>query len=337
MSQNQSLLTPSGPVAVSCVRDPISILKQLLSEHLSQVERYATMVVREGNADTETIHQLRISLRRTETVFFQFGDLIPQQKYRWFEKHLTRLRKVSNPLRDADILLERIEKHHASGPYNGLKEKAHIAQQASFSAVLSACRKWLCPDQAAEHQSSLLQKLDRKSQTDACDRDPIDGERQVLKRIKNSLSTLGREIFARRLSWKGQETLHERRIEIKRLRYALELFEPYLSADRYADVHSRLKSLQSRLGDMNDEAIIVEKLRKWKNDDDICAGEADEIARLKKDISADLDRHLTKFKAWWTISRRTKWKKDWQNFVNTLGEKTYDGMESVLDLGNSSA
>ncbi len=324
MSRDQSLMPPAGqetrPDVAFCDLDPLSVLKQLLRSNLGQIDDFATKIVREGNADTETIHQLRIVLRRTETVFSQFRDLIPQRKNRWFDKRLTSLRKISNPLRDADILLERIEKHHASGPYNGLKEKAHLAQQMAFPALFSACEKWLRKDQAPEHCTNLLEKLDQKQQ-DVSDKSTSDRQ-QLLKRIKDSLSKLGRDIFSGRMSWKGQKTLHQRRIEVKRLRYALELFEPYVPAESFADVHSRLKWLQSRLGDMNDEAIIVVKLRKWSEDDELLAGEVDEIKRLKKDISTELSRHLRKFNTWWTTSRRAKWNQRWQNFVNIIGKKT---------------
>ncbi|MEX0726962.1 MAG: CHAD domain-containing protein [Planctomycetaceae bacterium] len=329
MSMDQTLQAPTMNSSAAanlsesaCAPEtPLTLLRRLFTSYVALVEQYATKIAHGDGSDAETVHDFRIALRRAETVLSQFRDLIPRREHKWFLTHFKELRKASNPLRDADIFLEHLETYHEHGPFSGLKEKILNGHQSAMNAVQTSCVHWLELPERVEHRARVVDRIDRSLQKRAVARDDDEPTHDLSEWIQARLTKLGRTIFRTKLKWKGWTRLHERRIAAKRLRYALEVYRECLPSDDYDAIYRRLKSLQNRLGTMNDEVTISNQLKEWSRSPATSRAEIDEIESLHEREKSSLDGHLEEFKAWWTNSRRRKWKKQWKDLLDNL-EKT---------------
>lgn len=306
----------------SCNREtPLTLLHKLFPAYLASVEQFAAKIAHGESCDAETIHDFRIALRRIETVLTQFRDLIPRQEFKWFSTHFKKLRKTSNSLRDADIFLEHLETYHDVGPFSGLKEKILNGYQSTVSDVQSECLCWLATEKRIEHRTQLLNRIERllheQGQNNASS-----PETALAAWIHAGLTRMGRKVFRSKLKWKGWTTLHERRIASKRLRYAMELYRDFLPKENYDPVYRRLKSLQNRLGPMNDEVTICARLKAWGDDPSTSDQEKEEIERLREREKLSLRGQRQEFEDWWTPSRRQKWKKQWKELLSIVEKQT---------------
>lgn len=314
-----SLSSPSANNPAATREIPLLLLRRLFTTYVDVVERHATQIAQSEQPDAETIHDFRIALRRVETVLTQFRPLLPRRECKWFLARFKTLRKASNPLRDADIFLEHLARYHDDGPFNGLKDRVLDGHQSSLTRVQSTCAEWLALPERGEHQARMIDRIDRAIQRHHVEQtEPSTCE--LSRWIDARLRKLGRRLFRAKANWKGWETLHERRIDAKRLRYALELYREFLPRDDYDAMYRRLKSLQNRLGTMNDEATLAAQLKEMSRSPLTSDPEHAEISTLRCLEKEALRCHLAEFKEWWTPSRRQKWKKQWKDLLDKFKE-----------------
>ncbi|MDA0832269.1 MAG: CHAD domain-containing protein [Planctomycetota bacterium] len=301
---------------------PLSLFRHLFSSYLGVVEQNATRIVQDHDADAEIIHDFRIALRRIETVLKQFRTLVPRHEYKWFLGQFKELRDSTNRLRDADIFLEHLEIFHDEGPFNGLKEKVLNGHQKSMNIVQASCNSWLNESNRSEYRERVIDRIDRQLQKQAVEQHDEEPTREMANWIRIRLAKRGRKIFRSKLNWKGWTRLHERRIDVKQLRYAMELYREFLPQDEYEAIYRRLKSLQNRLGTINDEVTISAQLKKWKRSTPNSSPEKKEIIHLQRLEKEAMASHLDEFNEWWTRTRRRKWKKQWKELLDKLAIST---------------
>lgn len=211
------------------------------------------------SVDVTAVHESRKAIRRTFSAFRLFG--------RYFEPgvlegHHRRLRKIMRRLgrsRDAAVFLDKLEAYEAaSGPLPGLKQfwqgQQVQADDALRSYLKDAKRQAFLDEYTHFTQTPGLGTLNQE-------------ELYAPLKVRHLAPLL---IFERMAAARAHEDylpgasldqLHQLRIQIKELRYALWFFAPLLSGD-IKGARSMLKQLQILLGEVNDAKVALRMLAK---------------------------------------------------------------------------
>ncbi len=252
------LNTPAQPVKAGGVaidpRDtPIAAFRLIALDCLTHLQLNHEGAV--TTDDPEYVHQMRVATRRLRAAMRMFKPVLPAD----FAEHLVPpLRELMSTLgqaRDLDVLMAEIVSpvvvalpeeprltDLASAITNRLyaarERTRNVLQKTDYSLLLlnAIGRLQSAPFIAApvedEEATSLLEFADRRL-------------RRLLKRVLE---------LADLASIDNPPTLHQLRIGIKRLRYAIEFFDPMIPGKAGTRVIKRLADLQEELGQLNDLA-----------------------------------------------------------------------------------
>ncbi|OSM01999.1 CHAD domain-containing protein [Magnetofaba australis] len=209
--------------------------------------------------DIEGVHQVRVGFRRMRSALSVFRPALPREataemaeKMRWAASEL-------GYARDMDVFLD-----------EGLEEMAgRIPPLESEEAFALLCRQRR--DEAYEPVRALIESDDYrrfKLSMDAWLKDR--GWRAALSdedkaELGKPITPLAAKVLDKR--WKkvtataditqlDDVSLHAKRIECKKMRYAAEFFLPLFDAEKMSGFISALKGLQDILGVLNDVAVL---------------------------------------------------------------------------------
>lgn len=216
--------------------------------NLIQWARQAT----EERPDDEYIHELRVRLRRARAVMRAFRRFYADRED--FEGKVAPLRRLSRalgPLRDADVTAALFEEALRTAPY---PPRAIVTLLARHHKTQSG--RWRRLRRALGAVARL--------QPEALAPPPVaPGKgrargRRLSKHARRVLEGRFSRVWDRRGAVvSGQPiTLHEMRIEIKRLRYTMEAFDRLLGPVG-RDWGQALRQLQSTLGVINDHTVAL--------------------------------------------------------------------------------
>jgi len=212
----------------------------------------APLVISTGHPGA--VHQARVAIRRLRAAFSLFGRamLAHDPETRALREALRAAAQVLGPARDLHVLRRRVLGH--AEPLNDAEGQrlmamlAHAEQQATQAAraaLASAAIQrlplqvalwlergaWIAEDAAATPLSDLSASL-------------LQRQRKPLRGIRH------------RLAGMSDAALHDLRIDVKKLRYAVDFFAPLAHDPRMARGHEQaLGGLQDVLGDIHDTAM----------------------------------------------------------------------------------
>jgi triphosphatase len=200
----------------------------------------------------EYLHQARVASRRLRTAFRVFDAAIPRSHFARSLDELKSLARLLGDARDLDVFALETLPHAGSGQHGGvtaLRRRVRKARQLASRAVRTAV--------AAPEYTALLLRL-----TQALSAGQWRGETARPVAAKRPLLKFAAKIVSRRythvrkrgrpVSQLGYGDLHRLRIQVKRLRYAIEFFLP-LFEDKAAGTLRALSDLQELLGKLNDD------------------------------------------------------------------------------------
>jgi CHAD domain-containing protein len=245
----------------------VSKLAQRPQDHLPPVPRLVHDALRvrlaalrehedgtRSGGDPEDLHQMRVAVRRMRAVLAAAGDAVDR---RWADQLRAELRwlgQVLGPVRDLDVLIERLrgesadfsadERDAVEALLCGLVRKRRTARQrllrtlrsARYAALVTALEEAVAAGPPAAADQVVPLDLVRRPYRKAV--------RQVRKVDQDG----------------SDEALHALRIRGKRLRYAAELIEP----EQGRPVRKLVKAvtaLQDVLGEHQDAAVAEEAVR----------------------------------------------------------------------------
>ncbi len=214
-----------------------------------------------GCRDPETVHQLRVGVRRLRAAVSLFQPLIAEGVGVQLREGLKWLQNVLGPARDWDVFrLETLDAIAARLPgERGIARLAKAADQQREEAQVAA--------QAAlrtHSYATLLLRLELWLRNGAWRAAEGIGESGSLPSDRPAADFAKEALAARAVSLlkKGkkrdetvEESLHDLRISGKKLRYALEFLRVYLDKDQAKQTVSLTKELQDCLGSLNDAAV----------------------------------------------------------------------------------
>jgi CHAD domain-containing protein len=206
--------------------------------------------------DTEFLHDLRISLRRTRSLLSILARALPGVHCDHFRSEFRWITQATGKVRDCDVYLLKEEEYRSMLPVSlhpGLagfvrgmrafrnKEFRAMKKQLKSPRLVRLLKEW-------QH---FLENLPQPADSTEQDR-PCRGfaARAVKKRFRKVL------LEGEKLGPDSPDTmLHALRIEAKKLRYLLEFFYSLFPAEEVGLLVKHLKKLQNNLGDYNDLAV----------------------------------------------------------------------------------
>jgi len=99
-----------------------------------------------------------------------------------------------------------------------------------------------------------------------------------LKTIKNNIEDY--------LKNPNEDTLHEIRISVRRLRYSMEVFFVFFQKNKYYEFYNKLKEIQDETGEIRDMDIIKKTMNK---------SESKKLDKKRNKLEKDIDKKLKKF------------------------------------------
>ncbi|MBK7765129.1 MAG: CYTH and CHAD domain-containing protein [Sulfuritalea sp.] len=252
------LNTPSGPVkagavAIDATDTPLAAFRLIAQDCLSHLQLNHDGAARSD--DPEYVHQMRVATRRLRAALRMFRPVLPAGFAEQLVPPMRELMGALGQARDLDVLMAEIVAPVADALpdeprltdlagaitnrlYAARVNIRQVLRQPGYGRLLLTAGSLLQrapfiePPAADDTAPSLLQFADRRL-------------RRLLKKILE---------LADAASVDYPPSLHALRIGIKRLRYAIEFFDPMLPGKSGTATIKRLAGLQEELGQLNDLA-----------------------------------------------------------------------------------
>lgn len=253
----------------------------------------------------EFIHQLRVALRRLRTLLSLFAPILPPEFVEHWRARLGENARTFAEARDLDVLYEEILAPVADAA-------AHNGSEAG--SVIALVERIRCDRERARAES--LHSLDPAAQgrlmiglTAALHALPDNGARTDLTEFAFSqLERLRKKVRRRHAAAadRSRTHLHELRIALKRLRYAIEFFAPLLPAKLTRRHVATINRAQKALGFVHDVDVARVRLADYASDDPqlrapaafACGWHAPAYARLGRRALRDVARLLQEDSPW---------------------------------------
>jgi CHAD domain-containing protein len=212
-----------------------------------------------GGRSVEAVHDMRVASRRLRALGVTFRDLLRDGTQRRLEKKLRRVTRAAGTVRDLDVQMALLEGRRTAATKE--LERAALEHLLEMLTVRRA--------EATRRTERRLEKLDIDSVRGVVRR----AAREVMRGLPTpeaqrayALTLLEERVndAAERVppldGAEHPEELHQLRIDIKEIRYALELFEPLLGA-HFPALHERARALQDLLGIHHDLVTLGDVVR----------------------------------------------------------------------------
>jgi len=231
-------------------------LGAMIDGRLQKLSR--TLKAAYAERSVEAVHDLRVVSRRLRAFGVTFEDVLESKRRERLHHSLRRVAKAVGSLRDRDVqialIAERAE--HASSDL----ERAGADYLLELLTVERTKRATKAKKRLGRLDAESVSRHVRRAARDVLEQFlPSAGQRVYAHAL---LDRLVREAAVQApldLDNERAEELHRLRIDIKELRYALELFEP-LFGEHFSALHERATELQDALGKHRDLYVLCEAL-----------------------------------------------------------------------------
>lgn len=250
----------------------------------------------------ESTHQLRVTSRRADVALRVFKDWLPHDARKTLRRTLKEIRFDAGIVRDLDLL--ELQWRPSQGPFAGQATAAAAVwmHQQILNQREQARRElvhWTLKQSRArlERRSHrLVRRINHRQGATA-----TGSLEAALQAIIERLQTLLPETSS------SLNDSHQTRIAARRLRYALELLQPFLSHE-IAAFRKLLTQLQDHLGAINDEATAIQHL--------MTTMETSHESQLLPELQQQLERMQLL-----AAQRLADWKNDLPERLDQIGEQ----------------
>ena len=205
--------------------------------------------------DADTLHDLRVALRRLRTTLRAFAPLLAQSVGRKSLRRLGKLARTTAAAREADVQLVWLQALREHTPPGQLAALDWLVQH--LEARRAACQAQLDAGLARRFQRAQSRLRARLEPHRA-----VAAETSLAQGLAGLLRAQGQALQDAMAALQGArdiEAAHVARIEAKRLRYLLEPLREGKRADATALV-AELRELQDVLGEVHDAAVLCDDL-----------------------------------------------------------------------------
>ena len=233
-------------------------LQAVLLQLLDTLEANVPGTIRD--IDTEFLHDLRVSVRRTRSALKLAGDILPASLPARFRPAFKWLGDLTTPTRDLDVYLlnydEMAEALVSAAPAELEPFHVYLARRRAIEqrALARGLRSARFSALACEWRGALTGLTVPRGGESAADL-----ATRRLRRAHRRVIRQGREIS----EGTPAEQLHDLRKRCKELRYLLEIFASLFGPQAYQRVLKDLKGLQDCLGEFQDRQVQQQELREF--------------------------------------------------------------------------
>jgi CHAD domain-containing protein len=213
-----------------------------------------------SGVDIEDLHQMRVAVRRMRAALKAAGPLLDTRWADDLRAELGWLGGALGPVRDLDVMLERLRAEIAELP-PGERDAGEVLVSALVTERERARTEMLAALDAPRH-AALLKRL-AKAVARPLPTPKKPAGISLLELVRAQARSLRRAVVKAGVEPPDQ-VLHDLRIKGKRLRYTGELVAPGLRGGRAADVRRLLEAtarLQEVLGDHQDACVAEQRIR----------------------------------------------------------------------------
>ncbi len=208
--------------------------------------------------DSDSVHDLRVSIRRFTQVLGVFKSCFPGKETRKIRRRVKKLMQLAGAVRNFDIALKLLSKSRTTEAAS-LRPKLEMQRKESARVLTGALHRRI------ERKSSLKWRTALESALaggNLADSQVAVGEtaRRILPQIAADFVERGNAASQAKVS---PEKLHAFRIASKKFRYTLELFAPLYGPSVNTWLES-LKGVQTVLGDINDCVTVSQMIADYK-------------------------------------------------------------------------
>lgn len=239
--------------------------RKILRMHLARMLKFEEGT-RSGD-DIEDLHKMRVATRRMRAAWRVFDGAYRPKVVRRYVRELRTYARALGEVRDLDVLLADLDVYLQPLP------------DAGREALEPLRRSWR--EEREQARSRLIGRLDSGRYRHFVDEylafteSPGAGEAPTrLGRPSLVRDAAGSRIlrsyervraYEAVMAWADAQTLHDMRIEAKRLRYTMEYFSEVLPASS-AGLIGTITEMQDELGLMNDAHVAASLIRAWLNE-----------------------------------------------------------------------
>lgn len=230
----------------------------LLDAHVLHSSSEAAPPGKEG-VDSEFVHQARVAIRRMRSALRTFRPVFGKRRFETMNATLRVIGQVFGNARDWDVFCEETMDRVArvvgdddagKAAMKALREEAVRQRQEAHARLFAYLHSAQAGSDALSIERFVVQ-FDGQGGTSLGELAPRwleEHQRRVVKR-------------ARRIAKLDDAARHRLRIDVKRLRYALDLLDALFDPEEVHRYRKALSDLQDTLGELNDAAVAVRLLR----------------------------------------------------------------------------
>ena len=226
--------------------DPIS--KYAVKETKLRLKRFSKNLRHAAKhpEDPEAIHDLRVSIRRVVQAFKTFGELLDPDPVKKLRRRLHKVMDLCAAVRNCDValtLLDQVGRTAGASVSRLKKTRGDAAEELHRRLKKERRNRHAAPDPRS-HPKERDWKLDQNIEANLS---------RALPALAEEFFGSGTVALAAHASYRK---LHQFRLQAKRFRYTLELFEHFYGSEMASGAEI-LKELQDRLGAINDCATTI--------------------------------------------------------------------------------
>ncbi|QIN62611.1 CHAD domain protein [Caballeronia sp. SBC1] len=226
----------------------------------------------EDGADAETLHKLRIALRRLRTLLWAYRPILNGEFDNEQRALFKSLANAAGNTRYWDILISLVEKNGEAALLEALKRNRNETAKKSVETLRN--------NELGNFLQESVNEVHREL-TNAPDCTPL--KKFARKRVKAAQEQLKRRMrHARKVGSSDYDSYHDVRKAGKKVRYLIEFFEPLLGKTQRKSMKS-LKRLQKLFGALNDVVASHELLSAHRASLPRGANAKDALRSLKKE------------------------------------------------------
>jgi CHAD domain-containing protein len=224
----------------------------------------------------EAVHDLRVSTRRLIATLELALAISRDQEIAGVQKQFKKVLKWMGPLRDLQVQLESLSQIRDINPVKDFKRGLERRERREIGRVTKDLKR--------RRRQRLSEALGQVRTDFDHPRKPLDDT--TVRRAIDSLVAIRHRAFWRarsRFKPSNEETLHEMRIALKKLRYVVEAAQPILGG--WARRRAReMHACQQLMGDTRDLEILKTELEKWahKQGRKVADAVAPQLAQLER-------------------------------------------------------
>jgi CHAD domain-containing protein len=219
--------------------------------------------------DIEDVHKMRVAIRRMRSAFRLLDAYYKPKAIQPFLNQLRRLMRALGAVRDLDVLIQNLVAFQTTLDETEAAQMQEVIDALDQRRVVA--RKNLVRVLDSKNYRRFIKDFTKFLITPGAGAKPVDPSGVVPYQVRHVLARMIYEhLLAVRayetvLETADSETLHSLRIEFKRLRYTVSLFDGILGS-KIEDFIDELKTVQDFLGRLNDINVAHDRLNKLMED-----------------------------------------------------------------------